>query len=280
MNHITHYPFPSLSKNKINVMSYNVGFCSGHLGLNGITYPKSFIQDNLNRICKTVTSNNVDVLCVQEIDIASRRSYYINQIEHIAKNCEFPYVYSSQTWKKRWVPYPTTLNFKKHFGKTEAAQVIFSKFPIINATTEVFRKPQSNSWIYNLFYINRLTQSCVLQLNKDQCLQVINCHFDAYDGAERDIQTKQTLAMIQHERVIVCGDFNSGKGLNNIDCSEKRSLTDVFQNQQTVTFPSNHPTRRLDYILISHTLSSENAKVLTTDDISSDHCPIMSTLSS
>lgn len=279
MNQIITYPFPILSKNTFNFMSYNLGFCAGHLGLEGIVYPKSFIQDNIHRICNTVNTHSIDILCTQEIDISSRRSYYINQIDTIATQCRFPYVYISESWHKRWVPYPTTLNFKKQFGPTHAGQAIFSKFPILTASTKLFSKPKTNSFIYNFFYIDRLAQSCIFKVTDTQCLQVINCHLDAYSDATRHIQAKQMCDMVQHERVVFCGDFNSEKESIAVQTIESNTQScDAFQDNPEVTFPSNGAYRRLDYIFSSPLVKSAHSKVITNDTISSDHFPIMTSL--
>ncbi len=37
-------------------------------------------------------------------------------------------------WNKKYVPYPIELNFKKHFGRMESGQAVFSRFPITKNT--------------------------------------------------------------------------------------------------------------------------------------------------
>jgi len=281
MDQIITYPYPTISKTNFNLMTYNLGFCAGNLGLKGRVYSKKFIVDNLSRICSTVTQENIDILCVQEIDLKSRRSFFIDQIDFIAKSCQFPYVFLVGTWNHKWVPYPSVLDIRKQFGPTVACQAIFSKFPLSSPHTLEFRKPKSNTAIYNFFYINRLSQFVTVKISENRTFKLCNIHFDAYHSDEREDQAKQTIQEITEEDVVFCGDFNCKTNSEEETLSgfTSNGFNEVLSAKHIPTFPSCDPKERLDYIFCSKGITVNHANVLKKDSTSSDHFPVTANLS-
>lgn len=292
----------SVFSNTLRLMTYNIGFGGGLENEEGRAESKELIEKNLSDIVRLVNEENPDVLCVQEIDIYSRRSHGIDQVEYLAKACNFPYIATAITWNKKWVPHPLGLNFKKQFGFVFAAQVVFSKYPIESQAVIKLEKPSSNPFWYNWFYLDRLLQTVTIKI-ADKLFNVGNIHLEAFDQEARIQQVNYLLnhAYISSSSLdVLVGDFNTihkewtnqtsfpNEPKISFDHDEsiqailaKSGLIEVFQVNRTnanlkdfFTFPSNNPNRQLDYVFYNQNkVELKNAQVIT-ESLASDHFPI------
>lgn len=305
VNTIHNFNFEKESRSEISFMSLNMGFAGGMNNLDGAVHSRGKIKRNLQSIADKVKEHNINVLAVQEIDINSRRSWFKNQVKFLAKECEFPYVAVAITWNKKWVPYPTTWKLWKHYGKTLAAQAIFSKYPITSQEILMYDKPKSRSTVYKLFYLDRLTQFVTLTLPNGKTVSVGNLHLEAFD---KDCRQKQSLILMdyinqnyQDKPLILSGDFNAiypgakdqGPFPDEPKIDYKEDLTlknvgkltflnDVFDatkrsESEFNTFPCDTPNRQLDHIYYSDHFVMENSKIDTfLPPFPSDHRPVIS----
>jgi len=290
---------PSVNeKNTLKIMTYNIGFAGGVDGLGEKRLSQKQALKNLKEIATVIRAHNPDILAVQEIDRQSRRSGRVDQVEYLAKELGYPYVVFNYTWAKRWVPYPLTLKWWTHFGDVQAGQALFSKYPIKQTGALRFEKPKRQSWIYSLFYLDRLVQWAKIEISETQSISIANVHLEAWDQTARAEQAQKMLDRLLIENVeILVGDLNtvpdiSLKKSGFIDSKKdnyeqdptyarithlyKDSLhtTDVEVDAKTWTYPSNQPTRRLDFIGAIKALRVAGVQV-SNDTVASDHRPII-----
>lgn len=278
---IRHYNFPDQQQSEISILSFNIAYAGGLDNLKGSVHSAKEIHTNLDTICDIIKKKNITIATLQEIDIRSKRSHYIDQVEYIAKTCKFPYAAVTINWDKTWVPYPTNFNIKEHFGPVLAAQVIFSKFPLKNHHILSFNKPKNMSKIRQFFYINRHAQFITVSLPDNTDIIIGNVHLEAFDKEARERQASALKHYIStnifDEPLILAGDFNSvhPKASNTgpfadeptINYKNDSTLTVLQEiphfkylnnthsshdlNKNLFTFPSNQPNRQLDYIVYS-----------------------------
>ena len=101
----------------------------------------------------------------------------------------------------------------------------------------------------------------------------------ALGGETRAQQIKELIKMVNNIKnpVILMGDFNTFRGEEEIQALlEKTHLHHQFEmdkTSQTLTEPTFHPSKRLDYILTSKQIKVKNYQVLNFHF--SDHLPLM-----
>lgn len=292
----------TLPEQTFSVMTYNLGFaCEDQKEL---SFEKSTCLKNLSAICETIKIYKPCILAVQEIDIHSKRSGFIDQIQYIQKNCGYPYVAVAITWNKKWVPYPFKLNPKYHWGKILAGQAIFSKYPLIKQDITVFTKPKSNHALYNWFYLNRIAQSVVIELENSKHVTLVNTHLEAFDKTTRQSQSNllstQLKTSLNHP-LILCGDLNAIYGSihrsfrfedePNVDYKNDTTLNnfiklpcfkEVFSDSRIMdkkpcfTYPSKNPNRQLDYMFYTSAHLELQESAVLDPAKGSDHLPIFS----
>ncbi len=300
---LQHYPYTPTLSSSLTLMTYNIGYAGGLDTLRGTHLKASEIQTNLDHIAQTILAHNPDVLCVQEIDLHSRRSRGIDEVAYLAKACHFPYVAIAYTWDCRYIPFPYTIRITRHFGRVLAGQAVFSKYPILSQTILRFPKPKKKSWLVNMFYLDRIAQTVCIKAPSDETFTVCNVHLEAWDKQARQEQAKEILFSLQPltNPTVIAGDFNAlnpvattqegfpdepGYSYNNdatlsqfLDTQTLSSAPRIQSPEEEMaywTFPSDAPTRRLDHIFYTHdALYLRRAYLLKDATDASDHLPLI-----
>jgi len=169
---------------------------------------KELVENNLNGIINSFNEFDLDLAIIQEIDIKSRRSYYINQLEALTNNFK-DYSYNfAKNYDVLFVPVPFP-----PLGKIESGISTFSKYLIDSSERHQFEG--NYSWPKKIAMLDRCYTVSTLPIeNKNEKLILINAHFSAYDnGSLREKQLKEIKTIITDEYakgnyVIVGGDFN------------------------------------------------------------------------
>ena len=200
----------------VSVLTWNIGYAS-------LDESQDFIMDggkgvrpasdenvrrNLPGIRDFIFGDDFDIALIQEIDIASKRSYYFNQLEYLTENFSgtsaFAYNFNSI-----FVPIP----IPEFIGKVESGLLILSRFH----TNESLRLSLPNPFKWPVRAVN--LKRCLLinripVENTGAELVVVNIHLEAYDSSGgREAQTKAMLDFMYSEYakgnyVIAGGDFN------------------------------------------------------------------------
>lgn len=280
----------------IDVITYNIGYMSGMTNNLPVDRPKILIENNLDKSVQLIESLDPDLVAFQEIDFAASRTYQLNQFEILAKALDFSTGATVVNWDKNYVPFPYW-PFKYHFGKMVSGQAVLSKFNILNNQRVVLPFPESNTFFYNDFYLDRLIQMCWLQNGLDSIL-IMNVHFEAWDVPTRELQSKIVVDIYEsYEKdhpIILLGDFNcippfEGNGnfeetINNIlDYPQLKMVTKKedyrTQPEAFFTFNSEQPFQKIDYIFYnSRYFECLESRVLHEAGSISDHLPMYARL--
>jgi endonuclease/exonuclease/phosphatase family metal-dependent hydrolase len=300
----------------IRLMTWNLGY--GALGDNAdffmdggkmvYTADKDRVQQNLDMDIRITEEIAPDILCVQELDRHSDRSYFVDESEYFIENSEadvFKGVHAFATnFKVALVPLPIP-----PIGKVLAGIEVFSRYQISEARRLKLHCPFS--WPLRTFNLKRCLEVTRMPVeNSDKELVIVNLHLEAYDSGEGKIaqanMLKEVLAseIEKGNYVIAAGDFN--QVFSNVDTSNYPVLEGMweagvinvdefdpdlnFYADETVpscrsldralsTAESRDPAD-FQYYIIDGIIASSNVKALTahTQDysfVSSDHNPVI-----
>lgn len=284
----------------IKIQTWNLGFLFGE-GSDGPLYSpkeKKFYEDKLNVLVSEITFSSPDIVCLQEIDIQSERSFNLNQAQVLARKANYPYIALAVGWESNYIPFPYW-PLSRNFGRVKSGGAILSRYPITSQEVTLLQKPMSQPWWYNLFYPHRYFQKVEIDLGSKK-ISLINLHLEAYDKLDRQDQVRQLVEKIKQEKIdFVAGDFNmlppsaskKSKFVTNKDEYEndssyqemvKSNLLEVIPDEiyaldeaSYLTFPASRPERRLDYIFYQAGLKMIKAEIL--PSALSDHLPLKST---
>jgi len=200
----------------VNILTWNIGYAS-------LDESQDFIMDggkgvrpssdenirrNLPGIRDFILKTDFDIALIQEIDIASKRSYYINQVDYMTENFfgAFAFAYN---FNSIFVPIP----FPEFIGKVKSGLLTLNRFDTIEALR--MSLPNPFSWPTRAANLKRcLLITRVPIENSSAELVIVNLHLEAYDSSGgREAQTKTLLDFMYSEYakgnyVIAGGDFN------------------------------------------------------------------------
>jgi len=296
LSEIINYPSPTPlppAPDTFTIMTFNIGYLSGMTNNRPVKTEKEFFDTNMKTFLQLLDRVKPDILATQEIDFDSKRSFHVNQPQAIARNTDLKYTAAAINWDKRYIPFPYWPP-SVHFGKVVSGQAVLSRWPIVSAERVVLMKPVNKPFYYNALYLDRLVQVVKIEI-RGKTLVVLNVHLEAFDNKTREKQAQTVLDIYRRYKddypVILLGDFNclppdskQKKGFidePDIDFTGDKTIGLFLAEEslkpadlETVTFPSNKPTRKLDYIFYTH----EKIVLLKTfapEIDSSDHLPLV-----
>ncbi|MGD1949616.1 MAG: endonuclease/exonuclease/phosphatase family protein [Leptolyngbyaceae cyanobacterium] len=273
----------------LSLVSYNIGYLSGLTNQEAVERPKSLFDGHLKGAIATFRPLNPDIIAFQEIDIDSKRSYSVNQLETLANALGLAHAGLAINWNKNYVPFPYW-PISAHFGKIVSAQAVLSRYPVEDNQRVVLEKVADRPFFYNALYLDRLAQVTKLDIN-GRSLIVINVHLEAFINPTRFNQTHTVRNLAETYAkdypVLLVGDFNSAlnrpeEGERSIEVmAESELFTSAVPKDQWTsqpTFPSEPAQYKLDYLFYTPaTIELSNARVITEVGTASDHLPLMMT---
>ncbi|MCK4836281.1 MAG: endonuclease/exonuclease/phosphatase family protein, partial [Candidatus Aminicenantes bacterium] len=290
------------SKEVFRIMSYNIGYLSGMSNSLPLREDKDFFDNNKKEFIRLLNSVQPDFVGYQEMDFHSHRSHYADQLRDVVSGFGFAYAAKAINWDKRYVPFPNWPP-AAHFKRMVSGQALTSNFPIISNRRIVLEKIKNKPFYYRAFYLDRLAQVVELEVGKRQ-LVIINIHLEAFEKETRKRQAQEVLEIYRSLKdqypVLLIGDFNCvppfatrkhgfldepdldffSHNVVTLFLKEESLREAILHGQKKIseresfTFPSDQPSRKLDYIFYNHhDIKCLNAYVLDID--SSDHRPMI-----
>ncbi len=166
------------------------------------------VAENLAAIQAFIAGQLADAWLLQEVDVRSARTGYVNELEAIAQ--VYPSSYAlAYNYKCAFVPIPWP-----PIGKMESGIATFAG-GCVNGTPERLALPCPFSWPVSVANLKRcLLVTRLAVADSDKELVLVNLHLEAYDDGEGKLaQTRELMEFLRQEYekgnyVIAGGDFN------------------------------------------------------------------------
>jgi endonuclease/exonuclease/phosphatase family metal-dependent hydrolase len=232
-------------KSTFKLMSYNIQFgtdCNGN--------------PNLPTTIKTIADADPDIVALQEVDRHwAKRSGFADQLQALADALGMEAVYGANLDLEP--PEPGAP--RRQYGTA-----VLSKYPIVAGR---------NYPLSSLGYEQRGLLETEIDLGGTR-LNMYCIHM-GLTSDQRIVQAEEALTIIGRRSgpVVLAGDFNSDPGSAELHLLLSGGLSDCFDGiTDNLTFPSNDPKRRIDYLLYNSRLMQGPAAVI--ESTASDHRPI------
>jgi endonuclease/exonuclease/phosphatase family metal-dependent hydrolase len=199
-----------------NVMTWNIGY--GGLGKDmdffydggsGVRTEQDIFHRNIDQIMHLLfRGRKIDFCFLQEVDIHSKRSYYLDQFEVLQARLDYAHYSFARNYDVLFVPVPLL----RPMGSVKAGQVSMSRYIPLESTR--YALPGNYPWPKGLFLLDRCFILERYQVQGGNELVLINTHNSAFDdGSFRKKQLDKLLDMMQMEYskgnfVVAGGDWN------------------------------------------------------------------------
>ena len=233
---------------KIKLMSYNTQHC-----LNYVTRKIDF-----DIMADTIKRCEADIIGFQEMRDQSRDPAYEAQTKIIAEKLGYRYYYFAEA-----------IRFG---GANPYGNALISRYPILSA--ETIRIPDPDPKKYDGYYETRCLLKATIDVGSD--LHVLVSHF-GLNPDEQENAVETVVSHIPEDRCVLMGDFNMEPD-NPILQPIMQKLCDTAQyfSSPKLSFPSDSPRKKIDYIFVSKDVNVSCADI--PEIVSSDHRPHVVTI--
>ena len=232
---------PSSYPDSIKVMTWNIRFGVARAPWFGdscgdrVIMESDDIETGLAGIINFINIENPDILLIQEIDIESKRSAYIDQLDWIINNNTIGLNYAAygSMWQADYVP-------SDGLGKVNAGNAILSKYPLSDAKRIQLPLRQDQPEYEKYFYLRRnfLKAKVDILNDKTKSFYALVVHATAFatdDTKQKQIDTfKLALDEIHNSDAyfVAGGDFNAvPPGADTDYCEFDRCAGDICNKE-------------------------------------------------
>jgi endonuclease/exonuclease/phosphatase family metal-dependent hydrolase len=290
---------------ELTLLTWNIGYCGldkdmdfFYDGGTKVITPKEKCISNLSAVEKFIKQNDsIDFIFIQELDKASKRSYYINEYDSLSGRLSSHKGFFAKNYDVFFVPVPPS----SPMGKVVSGLSIFSKADPSSSVRYSF--PGEYGFPKQLFMLDRCFLANRYPLSNGRELIIINTHNEAFDKGEiRKAQMAYLREFILEEYkknnfIITGGDWNQTPPqfrsdflynktdtmnmvipadflpegwkwvYDNISPSE-RSVVAAYDKAVT-------PTTTIDFFLLSPNIESLSVRCINLNFENSDHNPVL-----
>ncbi len=207
---------PPIPDSTFNIMIWNIGYCGlgekmdfFYDGGKGVRPDRAASEFNLKGVLGYVeTLDSCDFLLFQEVDIKSKRSYRINQVDSLEKRLAPEHNSFGKNFDVFFNPAPP----RDPLGKLHSGIASYSRH--LPASSMRYSFPGNYSWPMGVFMLDRCFLVDRYPLSGGKDLLVINTHNSAYDdGTLRKGQMDYLHGFLTEEYkkgnyIVVGGDWN------------------------------------------------------------------------
>ena len=202
------------SVDNLKVMTWNIRFGAARIPWFGdscgdrVLITESDVTANMDSIVLFINTELPDILLIQEIDMSSKRSAYMNQVQYILDNTYFNYGAYASMWDAEIIP-------SDGLGKVDVGNAILSRWEITDAERIKLPLRTDQDALTQYFYLRRniLKAKIVLPILED--FYVVDIHATAFatdDTKQKHIDKyKEVLDELNDQGAffVTGGDLNS-----------------------------------------------------------------------
>ena len=196
------------------VMTWNIRFGAARIPFFGdscgdrVLMTQAETEGYLNLIVDYIKITEPNILLLQEVDISSKRSAYVNQLQYILDRTHLNYGAYASMWNAEIIP-------SDGLGKVDAGNAVLSRWKITDAERIQLPLRTDQDDLTQYFYLRRNILKAKIALDGENEIYAVNIHATAFatdDTKKKHIaKYKEVLDnLVNQEAIFITGgDFNS-----------------------------------------------------------------------
>jgi len=280
---------PSPSE-ELAVLSYSIAYGLGSPPSAGLPGDVVALYDRLDEIIETIAASGADVVLLQEVDFASRRSADVDQLQYIAVALGWGFVARVITWECRYLPVPLWPPWRQT-GRLRAGQGIISRYPLVQNRRQRLSQPPAQPLLAPLFAPYHTVQMVDVQCG-GRTIRLLNVQLEPHDVATRQRQAGELVTFVRQvatPNCVLMGAFQSIA--QDVSATHGVSGTTPDRTMEIITTGLRDCLRiatdirsasgagasrdRRDHVLVGPGLQTVETDVVMLDKPVSDHLPLL-----
>ncbi len=203
---------PVPSGPNLRMMTWNIRFGIGRGPWFGdacgykVSYTEQEVKAKLDEIISEINREKPDILLLQEVDLPSTRSGYVDQVRYILDGTYFNYVAYGHQWKAQFVP-------SDGLGRLEEVNAIYSPWPLSEAVRTQLDLQSNQMAIERYFYERCCMVEAKVSIDGYEPFYVVSTHTSAFstdDTRHKHLnEFKQKLDRLEAKGIVAGGgDLN------------------------------------------------------------------------
>tara|TARA_B100000315_G_scaffold260939_1_gene328105 strand:- start:43087 stop:44160 length:1074 start_codon:yes stop_codon:yes gene_type:complete len=205
---------PAVVPDTLKVMTWNIRFGAGRIPWFGdgcgdrVILTESEVMSGLNSIATFINSENLDIILLQEVDVFSKRTAYVDQVQWLLDNTGFNYGAFASMWEAQVIP-------SDGLGRVNTGNAILSKWNITDAERIQLPLRGDQEGLVQYFFLRRNILKAKINVSAENDFYAVNIHATAFatdDTKQKHIDKfKVTLAELNDMETffVAGGDLNS-----------------------------------------------------------------------
>jgi len=272
------------------VVSYSIAYGLGVSRSADLPGAAIALYDRLDQIIETIAASGADVVLLQEVDFASRRSYDVDQLQYIAAALGWGFVARVITWECRFLLVPCWPPWRQT-GRLRAGQGIISRYPLVQNRRQRLSQPPAQPLFAPLFAPYHTVQMVDVQCS-GRTLRLLNVQLEPHDVATRQRQAEEVVTFVRQvatPNCVLMGAFQSvvqdaaatHSALGVTPDHTMEIITTGLRDRLRIvadpspTYPAGAPRERIDHVLVGPGLQTVDTHVVMLDQPVSDHLPLL-----
>ena len=221
---------------RLKVMTWNIRYGAARIPWfedscgDRVHMTESEVTSHLDSISEYINSDTIDILLLQEVDISSKRSAYIDQVQYLLEKTHFNYAVYGSMWKSDIIP-------SGGLGKVDVGVAILSRWPLSGAERIQLPLREDQKFYEKYFYLRRCMVKAKLEIPGWDDLYAIDIHaasFSTDDTKQKHIiKYKNVLDLTALDfHFVTGGDLNAiPPEADSLDyCIEDQCTQDEYQS--------------------------------------------------
>ncbi len=209
VRHLDIYPEAVPDPSTLRVLTWNIKFGGGRVDFwfdgwgDRVHMSAEEVDDHLDAVAGLIAEIDPDIVLLQEVDVHSQRSAYVDQLDTLMHAGRWPYGAYTPIWQVDFVP-------EEGLGPMDMGMAVLSRWPITAHTRIDLPQSEGLSPLVAAFYLHRAIQQVTIDLGATN-LTVLNNHPEAYalDGTKvAHLEAIYAQAEAAPPPMIVGGDLN------------------------------------------------------------------------
>ncbi len=161
------------------VMTWNIKYGGGDIDFwfdcwdDRVSMTEDEVLDNMERIVAKIIQVDPDILLLQEVDVDSKRSAYLDELQYILDHTDLNYGVFASMWQVQFIP-------SNGLGRMNTGNAILSRWPLSNAERIKLALRTDQDALTRSFYVRRNVLKAQVELPGYDPFFAVNVHAAAF----------------------------------------------------------------------------------------------------
>jgi len=166
---------PEQEVGRLKVMTWNIRYGAARIPWfedscgDRVHMTESEVTSHLDSIAAYINADTIDILLLQEVDVSSKRSAYIDQVQYLLEKTHFNYAVYGSMWQSDIIP-------SGGLGKVDVGVAILSRWKLSEAERIQLPLREDQKFYEKYFYLRRCMVKAKLDIPGWDDLYAVDIH--------------------------------------------------------------------------------------------------------